>query len=87
MISAGTQSRPRSGNDTVDDARELLAPLHLTLKARWDETRVRWRDDVAADFERRFWTEIDQASLDFLAECDRFEEVLSRAESVLQTLD
>ncbi len=69
------------------DARTLLAPLHQTIVATWDDARAHWRDAVAEDFERRFWLEIDQAMREFLTECERFEDVLSRSENAIRNID
>ena len=71
----------------MSDARELLAQLHQSVAAAWNDAHARWRDAVAVDFERRFWTEINQATRDFLTECERSDEILSRAESAIRSLD
>ena len=68
----------------MDEARHELSALHRALAAARDGVRQEWKDVIAADFDRRHWAQIDQAANDLLLECDRFEEMLSRAESALR---
>ena len=71
----------------MNDTRRLLAEMHAETGAARDSARAGWKDVVADDFERRYWTGIDQAAREFLAACEAFEDVLERAENAVRRLD
>lgn len=54
------------------------AQLHDALKAlraQWQQTRSQWKDDVAKEFEERYWNLLEGNVLSTLAALDRLEQV------------
>jgi hypothetical protein len=49
------------------------------LRARWEETRAHWKDDVAQDFDDHHWRPLEMQTEVALRAIDRLAEELSRA--------
>lgn len=49
------------------------------LRARWEETRAHWKDDVAQDFDNQHWRPLEMQTEIALRAIDRLSEELARA--------
>jgi hypothetical protein len=61
------------------DTEAALLGAWSGLERQWQESRSRWRDAVAADFERRYWDHIRQRIGVLLRAAKAFDGVLERA--------
>jgi hypothetical protein len=61
---------------------EAEANLHLAftvLTERWNETRSLWRDGIALEFERHFWSEVTQNTRSLERSAEALNTVLEQA--------
>jgi hypothetical protein len=49
------------------------------LRARWEETRANWKDDVAQDFDDHHWQPLEMQTEIALRAIDRLSEEFDRA--------
>ena len=68
-------------------AREMFAIPLGRLRTSWNNTVSDWRDDVAAEFERSHIDEIERGTRQFIDRCERFQELLGRAEAAIRELE
>ncbi|MEA2599535.1 MAG: hypothetical protein QOF89_527 [Acidobacteriota bacterium] len=58
--------------------RELSAAWRM-LAGQWAVTRSHWADAIAAEFEGRYWTELQQQTNDLIRTAEQLDETLARA--------
>jgi hypothetical protein len=63
----------------VSEPRQDLAAAWRALSGQWLDTRAHWDDAVAQEFERRYWTEMQQQMKDLMQAAEQLEETYSRA--------
>jgi len=70
----------------LSEAIDLLSSEYVEIAEAWQRTREAWRDSIAMDFERSFWTDLDERTREFLKEYRLMDDVLSRAEDAVARL-
>ena len=70
----------------MSEAIDLLSSEYVEIAEAWQRTREAWRDSIAMDFERSFWTDLDERTREFLKEYRLMDDVLSRAEDAVARL-
>lgn len=63
---------------SASGSRGLLTLATRHLMARWDETRVSWRDQKAADFEATYLAELSEQVASSLRALEELDHLLER---------
>lgn len=70
----------------MSEAIDVLSSEYVEIAEAWQRTREAWRDSIAMDFERSFWTDLDERTREFLKECRSMDGFLSHAEAAVARL-
>jgi hypothetical protein len=62
---------------SVPNARERLQAAWENLQTAWEAARNVWRDEVALQFERKFWMETESTVEDVLRRLDDLEDAVA----------
>lgn len=65
--------------EAISDARDGLQSQWRSLQTQWLETRGVWRDQVAAHFEREFWSFWEAEMPPLLRALEELDEALEQA--------
>ncbi len=61
------------------DSQGELHAAWAALTVQWQETRLHWRDEIALEFEGRYWERVERDTAAFIGAAERLNETIDRA--------
>lgn len=68
----------------ISDAEQELNMLWHNLQNDWVEARIRWQDNVAENFERIWWNELEQEIPQMIESISQLDNALRQAHVFLE---